>query len=76
MALSATAVTALLLAAIVGWVGYASTVRALDGESKGRREAELATFREVFLDAAAVMLIAAAVALLIGRGRADPGERA
>ncbi|MBX6315760.1 MAG: serine/threonine protein kinase, partial [Isosphaeraceae bacterium] len=44
-ALMATAAGSLLLAAIVGWVGYASTIRALEGESKRRSEAEIATRR-------------------------------
>jgi MFS family permease len=39
------------------------------------REAELATFREVFIGAAVVMLLASLAALLIGRGRAEPAER-
>jgi tetratricopeptide (TPR) repeat protein/predicted Ser/Thr protein kinase len=44
-ALTAAALGSLLLAAIVGWAGYASTMRALAGESKRRREAEVATRR-------------------------------
>jgi tetratricopeptide (TPR) repeat protein len=44
-ALTATAIGSLLLAAVVGWVGYASTMRALHGESERRREAERATRR-------------------------------
>jgi eukaryotic-like serine/threonine-protein kinase len=43
--LLATVAASLLLAAIVGWVGYASTRKALEGESARRIEAELATRR-------------------------------
>lgn len=39
------------------------------------REAELATFHEVFIGAAALMLLASLGALLLGSGRAEPGER-
>ncbi len=39
-ALGATAVASLVLAAIVGWVGYASTTQALSAESNRRHEAE------------------------------------
>jgi tetratricopeptide (TPR) repeat protein len=42
-ALAATAAGSLLLAAVIGWVGYASTTRALKGESERRKEAEEAT---------------------------------
>ena len=38
------------------------------------REAELSTFREVFIAAAALMLLASLAAALIGRGRAVQGE--
>ncbi len=44
-ALLATLASSLLLAAIVGWIGYASTKKALEGESSRRREAEAATRR-------------------------------
>jgi len=44
-ALTATAAASLLLAAVVGWIGYASTTRALEGESRRRGEAERATRR-------------------------------
>lgn len=44
-ALTTTAAGALVLAAVVGWVGYASTMRALGGEEKRRIEAETATRR-------------------------------
>jgi tetratricopeptide (TPR) repeat protein len=44
-ALTAIATGSLVLAAVVGWVGYASTNRALEGESKRRGEAEEATRR-------------------------------
>jgi tetratricopeptide (TPR) repeat protein len=43
--LTAIACAALVLAGVVGWVGYASTMRALEGESKRRSEAEAATRR-------------------------------
>jgi tetratricopeptide (TPR) repeat protein/tRNA A-37 threonylcarbamoyl transferase component Bud32 len=44
-ALAATAAGSLLLAAILGWVGYMSTMRALVGESMRRSEAEGASRR-------------------------------
>jgi serine/threonine protein kinase len=44
-ALSTIAIAAVVLAGVVGWVGYASTMRALEGESKRRSEAEEATRR-------------------------------
>ncbi|HEX4147402.1 MAG TPA: hypothetical protein VHY20_00380, partial [Pirellulales bacterium] len=44
-ALAATALAFLVLAAVVGWWGYVSTVRALDRESQRRLEAEAATQR-------------------------------
>lgn len=37
-------------------------------------EAQVTTFREVFIVAAVVMLVAAALALLVARGRRDSGE--
>ena len=42
-ALAATAAGSLLLAAVVGWVGYASTTRRSEGENDRRAEAEIAT---------------------------------
>jgi eukaryotic-like serine/threonine-protein kinase len=44
-ALIATAAASLLLAAVVGWIGYATTRKALAGESARRHEAEAATRR-------------------------------
>jgi serine/threonine protein kinase len=44
-ALGATALASLVFAAVVGWVGYATTRKALGGESRRRREAEAATRR-------------------------------
>jgi serine/threonine protein kinase len=44
-ALGATALGSLVFAAVVGWVGYAMTRKALEGESRRRREAEAATVR-------------------------------
>jgi len=44
-ALAATALGSLVFAAVVGWVGYATTRRALEGESRRRREADAATQR-------------------------------
>jgi tetratricopeptide (TPR) repeat protein/tRNA A-37 threonylcarbamoyl transferase component Bud32 len=44
-ALSATAAVSLLVAAIVGWVAYARTMKALQGEEDRRREAEVANHR-------------------------------
>jgi tetratricopeptide (TPR) repeat protein len=44
-ALGATALGSLVFAAVVGWVGYATTRKALEGESRRRREAEAATRR-------------------------------
>jgi tRNA A-37 threonylcarbamoyl transferase component Bud32 len=41
--LTTIATAAVVLAGVVGWVGYASTMRALEGESKRRSEAEEAT---------------------------------
>jgi tetratricopeptide (TPR) repeat protein/tRNA A-37 threonylcarbamoyl transferase component Bud32 len=44
-AMTAAAIGALVLAAIVGWVGYMSTIRALEEESRRRGAAEVATMR-------------------------------
>ena len=44
-ALIATAAASLLLATVVGWIGYATTTKALEGESARRHEAEAATRR-------------------------------
>jgi serine/threonine protein kinase len=44
-ALAAIALSSLLFAAVVGWVGYATTRRALEGELRRRREADAATQR-------------------------------
>ena len=44
-ALAATALGSLVFAAVVGWVGYATTRKALEGESRRRREADAATQR-------------------------------
>jgi hypothetical protein len=44
-ALAFVAAASLLVAAIVGWVGYGTTMRALAGESRRRQEAESATRR-------------------------------
>jgi serine/threonine protein kinase/tetratricopeptide (TPR) repeat protein len=44
-ALAATAVASIGIAAVVGWVGYMSTTRALERESRRRGEAEIATRR-------------------------------
>jgi serine/threonine protein kinase len=44
-ALGATALASLVFAAVVGWVGYVTTRKALEGESQRRREAEAATRR-------------------------------
>src|SRR4051812_46016916 len=44
-ALIATAAASLLLATTVGWIGYATTKMALEGESDRRHEAEAATRR-------------------------------
>jgi tetratricopeptide (TPR) repeat protein len=44
-ALAFVAAASLLTAAVVGWVGYATTMQALEGESKRRQEAESATSR-------------------------------
>ena len=44
-ALEAVAIGSLVLAAVVGWLGYASTTRALEGESQRRIEADQATDR-------------------------------
>jgi tetratricopeptide (TPR) repeat protein len=44
-ALGATALASLVFAAVVGWVGYATTRKALESELQRRREAEAATRR-------------------------------
>ena len=44
-ALTVVAAAALLVAAVVGWAGYMTTIRALEGEERRRGQAELATRR-------------------------------
>ncbi len=63
-ALEAVAMGSLLLAAVVGWLGYASTTRALESESQRRLEADRATERaeaNVQLSLAALQNIFAAL---------------